>query len=302
MHLTAAESAGPGSEWASTGAQSLDAWRLRGATWSRISDTIAEEVPVALQYNGISHAVMLATPSDLEDFAVGFSLSEGIVDACADIHDLEIECSEKGLTVALRIASARFEALKQRRRSLAGRTGCGLCGVESLEQAIGPTPLIAAGACSIRIASAAVLAAVQALRTHQPLHDDTGATHAAGFAEIDGRLVVVREDVGRHNALDKLIGALARADISRECGFAVVTSRASHEMVSKTARAGIPLLAAVSGVTRLAAQTAQDAGLCLAGFVRGSDLTVYAHVERIEHEAADQRPCAAARAEAAHGR
>jgi FdhD protein len=302
MPLKAAESAGLGSDCAGTGSQPLDAWRLRGATWSRVSDTIAEEVPVALQYNGISHAVMLATPCDLEDFAVGFSLTEGIVESRADIHDLEIEPSEGGVTVVLRIASARFEALKQRRRSMAGRTGCGLCGVESLEQAIGPTPLVAGGARSIRIAPTAVLAAVQALRTHQPLHDDTGATHAAGFAEIDGRLVCVREDVGRHNALDKLIGALARAGTPRERGFAVVTSRASHEMVSKTARAGIPLLAAVSGVTRLAAETAQEAGLCLAGFVRGSDLTVYAHVERIEHDPVDDRPRATARPEAAHGR
>lgn len=267
---------------ASLGASDVPALRWRGQAWSQtpvaLADTVADELPVALQYNGISHAVMLATPHDLEDFAVGFSLSEGIVASADDLLDIEVEPSSRGVTLALRITAARFDALKQRRRSLTGRTGCGLCGVESLANALMTVPVLPpAGAFDVR----AVLAAMQALRAHQPLHDETGATHAAGFADAQGRLRCVREDVGRHNALDKLIGALARAAVDRRSGFALITSRASHEMVAKAARAGVPLLAAVSGVTRLAVQTAADAGLCLAGFVRGDDLTVYAGGERL---------------------
>jgi FdhD protein len=265
----------------SAGARTRRSWRLRDGVWTAVDEPVAEELPVALEYNGISHAVMLATPCDLEDFAVGFSLTEGIVESVSEIRDLEIEALECGVTVAMSIASGRFNALKQRRRSLAGRTGCGLCGVESLDQALMPVPPLDEAAHELRFAPPAVVAAMQALRTHQPLHDETGATHAAGFADIDGRLLCVREDVGRHNALDKLIGALARGGITAPRGMAVVTSRASHEMASKTARAGIPLLAAVSGVTELAARTAEQAGLCLAGFVRGADLTIYSHVERI---------------------
>lgn len=252
--------------------------RLRGGAWAPARQALAQELPVALQYNGISHAVMLATPADLEDFAIGFSLSEGIVEAAAEVRELDIEPSPQGITVAMHIAAARFDALKQRRRTLAGRTGCGLCGVDSLAQAL---PELVPLADPPALAVEAVLAAMQALRAHQPLHDETGATHAAGFADAQGRLLCVREDVGRHNALDKLIGALARQRIDATRGVALITSRASHEMVAKSARAGIPLVAAVSGVTQLAVQTAQHAGVCLAGFARGDELTAYAHAQRL---------------------
>lgn len=275
--LPVAEAGGP----ARAGVCTRPALRLRAGEWSPIVDTVAEEVPVALQYNGISQAVMLATPRDLDDFALGFSLTEGIVDSISEIHDLEIEESAAGLTIALSIGGARFAALKGRRRQLAGRTGCGLCGIDSLERALPRLAPLSQASLSARLTIHAVLAAMQALRLHQPLHDESGATHAAGFADGTGRLLCVREDVGRHNALDKLIGAIARAGVRERAGLAVVSSRASHEMIMKTVRADIPMLAAVSGVTQLAIRTADDAGLCLAGFVRGSGLSIYAHGERL---------------------
>jgi len=251
---------------------------LRGGARFDAQDCVAEEVPVALEYNGVSHAVMLASPTDLEDFALGFSVTEGIVGSPADVRDMEVVASCEGLTVQLEIAASCFAALKDRRRSLAGRTGCGLCGTESLGQAVRPPePLLVQASFGAR----AVLDALRALRARQHLHEATGATHAAGWARADGELVLVREDVGRHNALDKLVGALLRERRPAAEGFVVVTSRASYEMVGKTARAGASLLAAVSGVTGLAVDMADSSGLVLAGFARGNDLTAYAHAERI---------------------
>lgn len=246
-------------------------------------DGVAEEVPVALEYNGISHAVMLATPLDLEDFALGFSLTEGIVDSRADVRDIALVEGCGGLTVQLQIASGCFARLKDKRRSLAGRTGCGLCGAESLPQAVQrPAPLQS----EARFGAAAVSQAVQALQQRQPLRDASGATHAAGFADAQGRLLLVREDVGRHNALDKLVGALLVARQPAQDGFVVVTSRASYEMVGKTVRAGSALLAAVSGVTGLAIDLATDANLTLVGFARSDRLSVYTHPERVVWAAA----------------
>ncbi|MBX3656422.1 MAG: formate dehydrogenase accessory sulfurtransferase FdhD [Ramlibacter sp.] len=241
-------------------------------------DCVAEEVPVALEFNGISHAVMLASPVDLEDFALGFALTEGIVQAASEVHDIDLLSSPQGMTVQLRIASARFAALKERRRTLAGRTGCGLCGTESLGDAVrAPAPL----QTPVRFAASAVTAALQALRSRQALHEATGATHAAGWARASGELALAREDVGRHNALDKLVGALMRERLPAGDGFIVITSRASYEMVGKTARAGVALLAAVSGVTGLAVDVASQARVALAGFARGQDLTLYAHPQRL---------------------
>lgn len=241
-------------------------------------DCVADEVPIALEYNGISHAVMLATPLDLEDFALGFSLTEEIVDSRADVRDLEVVEGCGGLTVQLEIASSCFARLKDKRRSLAGRTGCGLCGAESLPQAVQrPAPLQS----DARFDAAAISRAMRALDGLQPLRAATGATHAAGFADAQGKVLLVREDVGRHNALDKLVGALLVARLAPQDGFIVVTSRASYEMAGKTVRAGSALLAAVSGVTGLAIELAQDAQLTLVGFARGDDLSIYTHPERI---------------------
>ena len=250
---------------------------LRGAAWPA-EDGVADEVPIALEYNGISHAVMLATPLDLEDFALGFSLTEEIIDSRADVRELEVVAGCGGMTVQLEIASSCFARLKDKRRSLAGRTGCGLCGAESLPQAVQrPAPL----QTDVRFSAAAVSQAMQALNGHQPLRDATGATHAAGFADAQGQVLLVREDVGRHNALDKLVGAIVSAQLRAQDGFIVITSRASYEMAGKTVRAGSALLAAVSGVTGLAIELAHDAQLSLIGFARGENLSVYTHPERI---------------------
>lgn len=248
------------------------------------SDWVAEEVPVALEYNGISHAVMLASPSDLEDFAFGFSVTEGIVDDYTQIHDIEQTSSEQGETLHLTIAASCFARLKDRRRSMTGRTGCGLCGTESLEHAVRLPPRVQGGG---EFEAGAITRALINLREQQLLLSATGATHAAAWCNAEGDIVVLREDVGRHNALDKLIGALQRRrmnGVGADAGFIVVTSRASYEMVHKTAMAGVTLLAAVSGVTGLAIDVAQTAGVALLGFVRGEDLSVYSHKERVNLE------------------
>lgn len=242
-------------------------------------DTVPEEVPVALSYNGISHAVMLASPADLEDFALGFSLSEGILAHPSELYDLELEAGEQGVVANMRIAEERFFALKGRRRSLAGRTGCGLCGVESLDQVartLAPLPARPA------LPKAALQSALERLQASQPLHARTGGVHAAAWADTEGKLLTVREDVGRHNALDKLIGAMARQGLSPETGFALITSRASFEMVQKAAGVGIALLAAVSAPTGYAIRTAETSGLCLVGFLRPGRHTCYAHPERLQ--------------------
>ncbi len=251
---------------------------LRGGQVRDAQDCVAEEVPVALEYNGISHAVMMATPADLEDFAYGFSMTEGIVDDATQVLDCEWSHTDQGYTLQLRIAAACFARLKDKRRNLTGRTGCGLCGTESLTQAVRhPAPLQ-----TQQIFDAATVArAMAGLRERQLLLAATGATHAAAWCNAQGQIEHLREDVGRHNALDKLVGALARARLNAATGFVVVTSRASYEMVQKTAVAGAGLLVAVSGVTGLAVDVAQAAGLTLAGFARGSDLSVYSHPQRL---------------------
>lgn len=237
------------------------------------ADWVAEEVPVALEYNGISHVVMLATPLDLEDFALGFSLSEGLIDAPADLLEVEIAagCNE-GLVAQLRISARCEMRLKERRRNLAGRTGCGLCGTDSLDQVLRP---LKRPVSPPRLAGDALQRAMRELAAAQPLQQRAGGLHAAAWCDADGALLLLREDVGRHNALDKLVGALARAGTDPGRGFVAVTSRASFEMVQKTAQAGIGLLAAVSAPTHLAIRTARDCGLALAGFVREQRATFY---------------------------
>nr|WP_310461246.1 formate dehydrogenase accessory sulfurtransferase FdhD [Sphaerotilus sp.] len=251
---------------------------------------LAEEVPVALVYNGISHAVMLATPQDLEDFALGFSLSEGIIDSPEDLLDCETTSSdlsvseslagvpEQGLSLELKVTLRCFMRLKERRRTLAGRTGCGLCGTESLAEAIRP---VRREVVPVEVSAAALARAMAEMPAHQTLSQATGATHAAAWCGLDGAVRWIREDVGRHNALDKLIGAMALAEADPADGFIAVTSRASYEMVYKTASAGVGLLAAVSAPTGLAVRTAEAAGMTLAGFVRGDRATLYSHPERV---------------------
>lgn len=252
--------------------------RLTGAGSETLDEVVAEEVAVALVYNGISHAVMMATPCDLEDFARGFSLTERIVEKPSEIYDIEVEPVDRGVEVRLRIAAQRMVALQERRRSLAGRTGCGLCGVDSLDAAMRP---VARVQTTVSVSRRAIERAMAALPGEQRINRLNGATHAAGWAGPDGALVAVREDVGRHNALDKLGGALARSGLAAPGGFVVVTSRCSYEMVHKAAALGASAIAAVSAPTSLAIETAEQAGIALVAFVREGRLTVYANASRI---------------------
>jgi FdhD protein len=241
-------------------------------------DTVPEEVPVALAYNGISHAVMLASPANLEDFGLGFSLSEGILTQPSELYDLELEVSEHGVVIQMRIAEEHFVGLKARRRTLSGRTGCGLCGIESLDQVARPLVPLAAGQT---MPAASMHNALRQLQLNQPLRASTGGVHAAAWVDRAGHLLAVREDVGRHNALDKLIGAMIRMGLDPQQGFALITSRASFEMVQKAASVGIAILAAVSAPTGYAIRLAQETGLTLVGFVRSDHHVLYAHAERI---------------------
>lgn len=244
-------------------------------------DSVAVEVPVAFEFNGIGHAVMMASPADLQDFAYGFSMTEGIVSCASQIHDFECLESDKGCTLQLTIAASCFAQLKEKRRSLTGRTGCGLCGTESLDHALRPHSSMGDMPC---FSVQSVSRAVDSMRSHQLLLAMTGATHAAAWCNADGDIVLIREDVGRHNALDKLLGALLREKRVAGEGFVAITSRASYEMVQKTASMQIGLLAAVSGVTSLAVDVARQTGLALAGFTRGNDMSIYSHHERFTRE------------------
>ena len=268
-----------------SGAAQAAEWRFRDGRLAPGQAALAVEVPVALEYNGIAHAVMLATPGDLEDFALGFSLSEGILDRAADLYGVESSTSPAGITLALDIATGAFARLKERRRSLVGRTGCGICGTESLDQVL--RPLAALTAPAWRLPAASLARASAALAGAQPLQRQTGATHGAAWCTPDGAITHLREDVGRHNALDKLIGALVKAGVEREQGFALITSRASVEMVQKAATAGISILAAVSGPTTLAVQTARQLGVTLIGFARGANFSVYTHRHRLAEAGED---------------
>jgi FdhD protein len=241
------------------------------------TDLLAEEVPVALIYNGISHAVMLATPQDLEDFALGFSLSEGVLDSPSDLYGIEVIQQTNGIALQLEVATACFQRLKEKRRNLAGRTGCGLCGSESLDQALRlPLDRVAR---NTTIHSQAIHKGIAEIRNQQHLQSLTGATHASAWIDVTGEVLMLREDVGRHNALDKLVGAMAC--IENRAGFILTTSRASYEMVQKTISAGCNILVAISAPTGLAVKIAEEAGLTLVGFAREHGFVVYSHGDAI---------------------
>ena len=265
----------------SEGARLAAVVRWRDGQRTVIDDWLTEEVPIALEFNGVSHAVMLATPADLEDFALGFGLSEGILDGASDLYGCDVTQSAEGITVHMDVSSRTFSRLKARRRTLTGRTGCGVCGTESLSQALRPVPVVVGGSI---VRTSAVARAMCEMRERQVLCDATGAVHAAAWCASDGAVQLLREDVGRHNALDKLIGAMATRGARAATGFIAVTSRASVEMVQKAAVAGATLLAAVSAPTMLAVETAKAARMCLVGLARHGNLVVYAHPERIALE------------------
>lgn len=243
------------------------------------TDAVIAETAIALLYNGQPHAVMMATPADLDDFALGFALSEGVVGNASEFSLVDTVRHADGITLHAAIPQARFDALDSRRRGLAGRSGCGLCGVESIDAAMRPPPTATSTVCFTR---RDVAQALDLLASRQPLNDASGGVHAAGFYDARAGTLVVREDVGRHNALDKLVGALARSGTDPSTGFVLITSRASYEMVHKAATCGIGLVVAISAPTDLAIRTADAAGLTLAAFARGEALNVYSHPHRLD--------------------
>jgi len=250
--------------------------RRNGQT-STGSDWLAEEVPVALVFNGISHAVMMATPADLEDFALGFAKTEGLLLDQAELRGVDIREVAEGVEVHLEVSAACEWRLKERRRTLAGRTGCGLCGTDSLSM-VRQSPVRLADAT---IRQGAVATAMNALRELQPRQLLTGATHAAALCRLDGTPRLVREDVGRHNALDKLIGAALREKFQSQEHFIAITSRASFEMVQKATQAGVSVLAAVSAPTSMAVDVAVESNLLLIGFARPDGMVAYSFPERL---------------------
>jgi FdhD protein len=245
----------------------------------RTTDEVAEECPVALHYYRLPYVVMLASPADLEDLGVGFTLSEGIVEAPDQIRDVELVREASALAVHLTITGERVSKLLQRQRNLTGRTGCGLCGVESVEEAIRHPAHVGEG---VRVTSAEIHAELAKLESQQPLNLRTGSVHAAAWALPGKGIQLVREDVGRHNALDKVIGALVRAGADLSAGYFMITSRASYEMVQKAATVGVSLVVAVSAPTALAIDLAQETGVTLIGFARADRHVVYAHPHRLQ--------------------
>jgi FdhD protein len=274
------------------GLTEVNVTRWRNGESSVAKDKLAEETPIALIYNGVSHVVMLATPLDLEDFALGFSLSEGILQDKCELYGIEIVVQKQGIELHLDVASECFVKLKERRRNLAGRTGCGLCGAESLGQALRLPDINendvwqaniheASREFSETIKAASIQAAFHNMQAKQALQQATGATHACAWVNANGEVQLVREDVGRHNAMDKLIGALAKQP-SHEAGFVLTSSRASYEMVQKVAMAGYLILVAISAPTGLAVRIAEAYGVTLVGFLRDNQFVIYTHDYRIK--------------------
>ena len=244
-----------------------------------VSDWIARETPIALIFNGISHAVMMASPGDLYDFALGFGITEGLLASPAELYGVDVVEVQQGVEVHLEVSSACAWRLRERRRNLAGRTGCGLCGTDSLSQVRRVPDTMAHPVCLV---PKALFRAETGLKNAQVLQKLTGATHAAAWCNLDGEVQLLRKDVGRHNALDKLIGAMIRADVPVAEGFVAITSRASFEMVQKTAMIRAGALMAVSAPTTMAVQLAEACGVALAGLVRdGRRMVAYTFPERL---------------------
>ena len=250
----------------------------RDGAATAITELVAEEEPVALVYNGVSHAVMMASPLDLEDFGLGFSLSEGILGSKAELFDLAVVRQEAGAEIRMAITLDRFSQLRERRRSLIGRTGCGICGVESLADAVRKAAPIAS---NFTTDFAAVYHALSQLPQLQAVNKLTHSVHAAGWSDASGKIVLVREDVGRHNALDKLIGAMAWRDMDFRDGFAVITSRCSVEMVQKAASVGMPMVVAISAPTALARRLAESCGMTMVALARSDSFMELTHPHRL---------------------
>jgi FdhD protein len=251
--------------------------RARDGHSEQIADRVAEETPVAITYNSIPQVVMMATPANLEDLAVGFTVTESIADV-GEIRSVQVTAMPDGVQVDINIVADRFSALLQRQRNLTGRTGCGVCGVETIEQAMRPPNNITA---NVRVSVHELHAALRALNERQELNRVVGSVHGAAWALPNEEIKIIREDVGRHNALDKVIGALLRANIDPASGYLIITSRASYEMVLKAATVGVSLLVAVSAPTALAIDIADNCGVTLVGFAREHSHVIYTHPQRI---------------------
>lgn len=264
--------------------RSLAGLSVQGDGQLAVRRNLPEEVPVAMVYDGSTQAVMMATPGDIADFAHGFSLTEGFISRLDQIESFEVVEHEAGIEARFWLTCDRAKALDTRRRRMMGPVGCGLCGIDSLEEATRALPTVRS---EIRFRAGEIAGATDALRSFQPLHDQTHAVHAAGFLQPGQGIVMAREDVGRHNALDKLIGALALQGIDPASGAFVLTSRISVELVQKAAMAGCPVLIAVSAPTAHALTLADQAGLTIAAFARGGGFDLYSHPHRIIPEAQD---------------
>lgn len=232
---------------------------------AQIERAIPVETPIAVEFNGIGYAVMMATPSDLEDYATGFALSEGLIESAADILSVEATEVEQGWLLRVQLPAERIEPVLTRARRRVSESSCGLCGMDNLDEVMRPLRKVAA---KLDVADDAIFRALAALSDHQPLNAATGAAHAAAFCDATGEILVVREDVGRHNALDKLLGALARDNISPATGFILLSARCSFELVQKAVIANCPLLVTVSAATSLAVELAQKSGLRLISLAR----------------------------------
>lgn len=255
----------------------IERW-VGGAT-TRTTDLVAEESPVALVYHGVPHVVMLATPANLEDFAVGFTLSEGLVQRPDEIRGVEVVQGAEAMDVKVTVAWERFAELLNRRRNLTGRTGCGLCGAETAEDAIREPAAVGAGPT---VTAQQLHEAIEQLGSLQPINAKTGSVHGAAWVVPGKGIQLVREDVGRHNALDKAIGALVRQGADLSSGYMLITSRASYEMVLKSATVGISFLCALSAPTAFAVRLAQKTGLTLVAFARRDKHVVYTHPGRLK--------------------
>lgn len=261
--------------WSSYQSVSINRWQSGVA--SHVDDFVAEEVPVVLMYNGVSHVVMLATPTNLDDFALGFSLTEGIISQASELQSVKIYQRANGIEVQLKISDECFQHLASKGRNLTGRTGCGLCGSTTLKQAIKPARSVTS---DLKVTAMQLTNALRALPQQQQLNQLTGAIHAVTWVTLNDGLVELREDVGRHNALDKLIGALLKRHTDFSNGFMITTSRASYEMVQKATAVGVSILVAISAPTALAIRLAQESGLTLIGFARESSCVIYSHPQR----------------------
>ncbi|MDA0237919.1 MAG: formate dehydrogenase accessory sulfurtransferase FdhD [Proteobacteria bacterium] len=255
-------------------------WTLNGGAKLELN-SIAEEVPLALVFNGESFAVMMVSPSDLTDFVVGFSFTEDLISNASEIDGIEFTQSEKGITAYISVSRSIGDDLRKRKKNVVGRTGCGLCGEETLEAAM---RLVSKVNAPDSFETKAIQRALQSLETLQTMNHEVGTLHGAAWSDKDGNISLIREDVGRHNALDKLIGALLLSPEYAHPGFVLITSRASYEMVTKVARANVGLLVAVSGPTSLAIKTATNSDVTLVGFARNGRQTIYTHEERIFSE------------------